>query len=80
VVETAKAIINQQTPISIALVTAICGGAYWTGTGVGKTSTDINLMKSSIDRQVQIMEQLKDMAHDNKRRLDLLEREVMRIE
>ena len=79
-VETAKGVITQQTPMSIALVVAICGGAYWTGTGVGKTSTDINMMRGSIERQISIMEQLKDMAHDNKRRLDLLEREVMKIE
>ena len=66
--------ITESTPVSIALVLALCGGAYWTGGAVTELRVRQTHTEAVIDDHSELMQKLTEIAADNKRRLEFLER------
>lgn len=66
--------ITKSTSISIALVLALCGGAFWTGT----LATRVSAVESDTRRLEELTEEIAKLASSNKHQLDLLRKELER--
>jgi len=70
--------LSHSTPISIALVIAICIGAFTTGTISQKMQMRVDVLESTQQDHKQLIRRIVDLSADNKHRIDLFEANLNR--
>lgn len=66
--------ITKNTPISVALVLAMCAGSYWTGCELTSIRADVVHVGEQASELKELTKEVTTLVSDNKRRLDLMER------
>jgi hypothetical protein len=70
--------ITESTPVSIALVLALCAGAYWTGGELTDLKSRVSNAEAIGKDNRELLNQLTEISVDNKHRIDIfVERMLM---